>query len=999
MPLRIFQGAGGFSYLLRPPLPPPMKRESPLIFFVLFIFLAIHAFGQAPAIEWHRCLGGGSGDYGQAVEPTADGGYIVAGYTMSNDGDVTFNHHYDQPDLWVVKLDSSGVIQWKKSFGGSGWDFAYSVHQTADGGYILFGNTASSDGDITYPHGGMDCWLLKLDAAGNLQWQRNYGGSKNEYGWSAQICADGGYILAGLTESTNGDVTTNHGDRDFWILKVDVNGLIQWQKSFGGSKDDEALSVATCSDGGYIVSGFTESNDGDVSGNNGTRDFWIIKLTSFGTLQWQKCLGGTNFEEAWSIKQCTDGGFIAAGYTWSNDGDVSGNHYTFPGASDFWVVKLDASGYLQWQKCYGSDRGEQAFDIQLTSDGGYIVGGYAQGPGGDVRCNQGHEDCWMIKINSTGTLQWQKNMGGNGVDQIYALRQANDGGYIITGLVSSANVSGYHPTTSPTGQGGDMWVIKLSPDVAGNPKPKVFIDPAVPVACAGITLTLTANTNYAGTNPSYQWKKNGIVVGGNGSAYSASDFVENDVIICTVVTAADCNVASDFASDTVVIRPVSGTQPTISIIANTTSICAGTPVSFVATLSNQNPGAVYQWKENGVVVGTNSASYTNNKLRNGDVINCSYTDNSFCSQAPPAVSNSITMRVSPMFTPAVSITGPQNAICRGSVATFASTVQDGGNSPTLQWMVNGQPVGTNQSTFTYSTPAEGDIVNCKLTIDPTLKCATTQTNISNSITLQVGASLAPTISIKSSDNNFCADKSVTFTATPINPGLGPTYQWKLNNQTVGDNSTKYLSGHLKNGDEVYCILMPTNNNCFSGPVNSDTVHMNIFPVPVINISPKDTIIKPGSQITLNARVSGNISSIQWSPSNELVNANVLSPLTISMTVNTIFKLEVTSADGCVASATASVKITQPLVMPNAFSPDGNQVNDIFRIPLGAPIQLQEFSIFDRWGAKVFTTKNATAGWNGTIKGKPADTGVYVYIIKGKDQNGNVLIKGSVVLVR
>ena len=976
-----------------------MERKSPLLFFTLFILLAIPAWGQTPVIEWHRCLGGGSGDYGQAVEPTSDGGYIVAGYTMSNDGDVTFNHQHDEPDLWVVKLNSSGAIQWQRSFGGSEWDYAYSVHQTADGGYIVFGNTNSNDGDITFSHGGMDCWLLKLDAAGNVQWRRTYGGTKNDYGSSVQICSNGGYILAGKTESTNGDVSTNHGGYDFWVLRVDMNGIIQWQNSFGGSKDDEALSVAACSDGSYIVSGFTESNDVDVSGNNGTRDFWIIKLTSFGTLQWQKCLGGSNFEEAWSIKQSTDGGFIAAGYTWSNNGDVSGNHYTFPGASDFWVVKLDASGHLQWQKCYGGDQGERAFDIQLTSDGGYIVGGFAQGPGGDVRCNLGYEDCWIIKINSMGTLQWQKNMGGNGTDQIYALRQASDGGYIITGLIASTNVAGYHPTTSPTGQAGDMWVIKLSPDAAGNPKPKIFIDPPVPVACANLTLTLTAHANYAGTNPSYQWKKNGTVVGGNGSNYSASDFAENDVIICTVITATDCNVASDFASDTVVIRLVSGTQPTISIRADTTSICDGTPVSFVATLSNQNPGAVYQWKKNGLVVGTNSTSYSDRVMRNGDVINCSYTDNSFCSQAPPAVSNSINMRVSPMFTPAVSITGPQNAICRESVATFLATVQDGGSSPSLQWMVNGQPVGTNQSSFNYATPVGGDIVNCKLTIDPTLKCATTQTNISNSITLQVGTDVAPRVRIKSSDNNFCADKTVTFTATPINPGMAPTYQWKLNKQTVGDNSIKYVNDHLKNGDEVYCILTPTNNNCFSGPVNSDTVHMNIYPKPLINISPKDTIIKTGSQITLNARVSGNISSIQWSPSNELVNANVLSPLTVSMTANTIFKLEVTSTDGCVASATASVKITRPLVMPNAFTPDGDQVNDIFRIPLGASIQLQDFSIFDRWGAKVFTTKNATEGWNGTIKGKSADAGVYVYIIKGKDDKGEVLIKGSVVLVR
>jgi hypothetical protein len=235
-----------------------------------------------------------------------------------------------------VKLSATGAIQWQKCLGGSGWDVATSIQQTSDGGFIVAGRTNSNDGDVTGNHGNDDFWVVKLSATGEIQWQKSLGGSNDDWATSIQQTSDGGFIVAGSTDSNDGDVTGNHGNDDFWVAKLSSTGAIQWQKSLGGSGDELAESTQQTSDGGFIVTGWTTSNDGDVTGNHGGKDFWVVKLSSTGAIQWQKSLGGSGTDVAESIQQTSDGGFIVAGYTASNDGDVTGNH----GYDDFWVVKL-----------------------------------------------------------------------------------------------------------------------------------------------------------------------------------------------------------------------------------------------------------------------------------------------------------------------------------------------------------------------------------------------------------------------------------------------------------------------------------------------------------------------------------------------------------------------------------------------------------------------------------------------------------------------------------
>ncbi|MCL5036576.1 MAG: T9SS C-terminal target domain-containing protein [Chloroflexi bacterium] len=406
---------------------------------------------SAPSLDtWDKCLGGTSWEDPRSIQTTTDGGYIVAGGASSNDGDVTDNH--GNTDYWVVKLDNAGIIEWQKCLGGTSIDIATSVQQTADGGYIVAGISYSTDGDVTGNHGDFDYWVVKLDDDGNIEWQKCLGGTGDDRAYSIQQTADGGYVVVGEVFSNDGDVTGNHGERDYWVVKLDDEGTIEWQKCYGGSAYDSPNSIQQTADGGYIVAGQTQSNDDDVTGNHGANDYWVVKVDDEGNIEWQKCYGGSGLDYARSVQQTADGGYIVAGGTYSNDDDVSGNH----GANDYWVVKVDDDGNIEWQKCLGGTSNDYAWSIQQTADGGYIATGESSSNDDDVTGNHGSNDCWVVKIDDEGNIEWQKSLGGSESDRGRSIRQSIDGGYIVVSETESndGDVSGNHGNT-------DYWVVKL----------------------------------------------------------------------------------------------------------------------------------------------------------------------------------------------------------------------------------------------------------------------------------------------------------------------------------------------------------------------------------------------------------------------------------------------------------------------------------------------------------------------------------------------------------
>ncbi|MPT33479.1 MAG: T9SS type A sorting domain-containing protein [Chryseobacterium sp.] len=427
-----------------------------LILASIIIFFTNMVFSQAPAIQWQKSLGGSGKDVALNIERTSDGGYITAGYSDSNDGDVTENRGF--LDFWIVKSDSNGNVQWQKTLGGSGSETAHSIKQTLDSGYIVLGRSASNDGDVSGNHGSEDFWIVKLNANGNIQWQKSLGGISVDSAFDLDLTSDGGYILKGESSSNSGDVTGNHGSVDFWVLKLDSIGNIQWQKSLGGSLFESAYSIQQTSDSGYILAGGSRSNDGDVTGNHGSFDFWIVKLNNNGSIEWQKSLGGSGIDIASNIKETSDGGYIVAGYSNSNDGDVTGNR----GGFDYWIVKLDNNGIIQWQKSLGGSNDDYAANIQQTLDGKYIVVGSSLSNDGDVSGHHGdseNNDAWIVRLNSSGDILWEKSLGGSKDDLIFTISQTLDGGYILAGNSGSNDGD----VTENNGD-SDLWIVKLAPD-------------------------------------------------------------------------------------------------------------------------------------------------------------------------------------------------------------------------------------------------------------------------------------------------------------------------------------------------------------------------------------------------------------------------------------------------------------------------------------------------------------------------------------------------------
>jgi len=332
-----------------------------LLFVAIFTTLAFVSLGCASGIPpdeaWNKTFGGYSAERAFSAQQTSDGGYILAGDTRS--------YGAGDSDFWLVKTDSEVNKEWDRTFGGAGLEWARSVQQTSDGGYILAGYTKS------YGAGESDFWLVKTDSEGNKEWDRTFGGTDLEEAYSVQQTSDGGYILAGNTGSYGA------GGFDFWLVKTDSEGNKEWDKTFGGTDGDIAQSAQQTSDGGYILAGNT------MSYGAGKFDFWLVKTDSEGNKEWDKTFGGTDTEWACSVQQTSDDGYILAG--------VAGSY----GVGDFWLVKTDSEGNKEWDKTFGGTSDDRACFAQQTSDGGYILAGDTRSYGAGFR------NVWLIKVGGT----------------------------------------------------------------------------------------------------------------------------------------------------------------------------------------------------------------------------------------------------------------------------------------------------------------------------------------------------------------------------------------------------------------------------------------------------------------------------------------------------------------------------------------------------------------------------------------------------------------------
>ena len=340
------------------------------------------------------------------------------------------------PGPWGQPIKSIDNIKGKiKTIGGSRWDSFSSVTATSDGGFVAVGTSNSNDGDIPGNKGFYDGIIFKFSRNGKLLWAKNVGGSDYDEFFSVAAAPDGGFVAVGVSESGNGDIPENKGSKDAIIARFDENGDLLWVESIGGSENEIFYSVTQTSDGGFVAVGVSNSNDGDLPSNKGNNDAIIAKYNENGDFLWIKNVGGSEYDEFRSVTLASDGGFVAVGTSRSNDGDIPGNNETF----DAIIVKFSENGSLLWVKTINGNVSDALLSVTLTSEGEFVAVGTSSSSIGDIPGNKGSFDAIIVKFDENGNLLWGKSIGGIGDDSFNSVTQARDGGFIAVGASESGN--------------------------------------------------------------------------------------------------------------------------------------------------------------------------------------------------------------------------------------------------------------------------------------------------------------------------------------------------------------------------------------------------------------------------------------------------------------------------------------------------------------------------------------------------------------------------------
>jgi subtilisin-like proprotein convertase family protein/phage gpG-like protein len=504
--------------------------------------------------------------------------------------------------------------------------------------------------------------------------------------------------------------------------------------------------------------------------------------------------------------------------------------------------------------------------------------------------------------------QWKRNgvnVGANSAT--YSSTTFANGDIITCVLTSNATCPTGNPATS------NQVIMTVNPNLPVSVSISANNNPI----CAGTNVTFTAVPTNGGAAPVYQWKRNGVNVGANATTYSNSTLANGDIITCVMTSNATCPTGNPATSNQVVITVTAQPTASVAIVADNNSICAGTNVTFTATPTNGGT-PTYQWKLNGVNVGSNLATYSNNTLVNGDNITCIMTSSLGCVTGSPATSNQITMTVNAINPVVINIAPSANPICAGTSVTFTGTPANAAFLPVYQWTLNGANVGINSNTYTNTSFVNGDVVACVLTFNA--GCVSNNPATSNNVVMTVNPDLPVSVSISANNNPICAGTNVTFTAVPTNGGAAPVYQWKRNGVNVGANATTYSNSTLANGDIITCV-MTSNATCPTGnPATSNQVVMSIVSPATANISisADDNSICAGTNVTFTA-VAGNgggTPTYQWKLNGANVGTNSNTYSNAALANNDVVFCVMTSSLSCVLSSPASSNIILMSVSPN-----------------------------------------------------------------------------------
>ncbi len=550
-------------------------------------------------------MGGTKDDGGEDIQLTSDGGFITVGTCASGDFDGNTTPFHGMKDAFVVKYDAAHGLEWRKKLGGSWDDYGTQVKPLAAGGYIVLGYTGSpNNGDVSGVHGTPivavpnDIWLLKLDNSGNLLWQKCLGGTGIDLPGSVEVTSSGGFIVSGYTASNDGDVSGNHGGGDVWIVELDAVRNILWQKCYGGSAKEGIGFIKPVPGGGYIFTASANSTDGDVTANN-FADIWLVRIDPVGNIIWQKCYGGSSQEEPCNVIPVA-GAYIVGGTTYSNDWSIN-NH----GQNDAWMLKTDLNGGLLWQYTYGGNGTDYCNEIIQAADGGFLMAGESNSNFGYCYPTGGEEDFWIVKTDNAGNLQWQKTQGSALRDYATGITEAPGGLLYLTGyeLNGDRDVIGHHNSIFPGNNPRyDEWIIILG-FTGTDMNAKLTITSSLAIICEGKPVQFTAHPVNGGADPApfYSWYINGVEQpSANVDTFGSNSLQDGDRITCKMISRLPCIVDQEVLSNEISMQWYPNGKPSGFLPPQITKC-----VNLYEKITPTMPFATYLWSN-----GTTAATLT-----------------------------------------------------------------------------------------------------------------------------------------------------------------------------------------------------------------------------------------------------------------------------------------------------------------------------------------------------------------------------------------------------
>ena len=411
-------------------------------FIIGTLLLSANILTAQLAIDWSRSMGGSSFESTTAIIKAPDDKYIVLAYTTSDDWDDAQN--IGKREIVTMKLDQLGNTEWVRSYGGSDNDTAHDIIPSAEGGFVVVGGSQSSDFDVSSNNGESDIYIFKVDDAGDVQWNVSVGDALWDDSQKVLQNTEGDYIVLARSQSPV-------SESDLLLIKLNKDGAILWQRSYGGSQTDSAVSIVQTNDGGYILISTSDSADIDISNNKGASDIWVLKIDSDGNKIWDRNYGGTQSDVATDAIRTDDGNVVIIGRTYSDDIDINTNK----GVADCWIIKLDNQGAILWNKTYGGSELENPTQIAETSSGNLVVAGYSSSSDGDLSVNSGNNDFWVLELDSGGSLISSNTFGGADSDRLNGLLIVDD-----KLIVAGHSYSDDGDVASNNGL-SDLWIAQL----------------------------------------------------------------------------------------------------------------------------------------------------------------------------------------------------------------------------------------------------------------------------------------------------------------------------------------------------------------------------------------------------------------------------------------------------------------------------------------------------------------------------------------------------------